>query len=126
MGNQNAKAGTGVPTGELLLQEPPRPIKDGATIQTLKKGDGKTFPQPSQRVLVNYTGYLENGGPKFDSSYDRADPFAFTIGQGQVIQCWDEGVAMMSVGERALLKCPANTAYGVRGSPKVIPPGAGL
>jgi FKBP-type peptidyl-prolyl cis-trans isomerase len=77
-------------------------------------------------VVVHYTGTLTNGGATFDSSRTRGQPFTFTIGTGQVIRCWDIGVARMSVGERAKLHCPAADAYGTRGAGGVIPPNAEL
>ena len=73
-----------------------------------------------------HTGTLADGGKKFDSSRDRGDKFKFTLGVGQVIKCWDEGVAMMSVGERATLKCTSDVGYGARGAGGVIPPNADL
>ena len=75
----------------------------GTTKETMTEGDGKTFCTKGQKVEVHYTGTLADGGKKFDSSRDRGDKFKFTLGVGQVIKCWDEGVAMMSVGERATL-----------------------
>lgn len=88
-----------------------------------KKGDCKTYPKPGQKVTVHYTGYLGVvGGAKFDSSRDRKEPFEFKIGQGQVIRGWDEGIAQMSVGERAYLICTHDVAYGAEGSPGGIPP----
>lgn len=78
-----------------------------------------------KRVKVHYTGTLTNG-QKFDSSLDRGRPFEFVLGQGQVIRGWDEGVAGMSVGERAKLTCTADFAYGEDGFPPVIPANATL
>lgn len=72
-------------------------------------------------MTVHYTGTLESGS-KFDSSRDRGQPFVFTIGVGQVIKAWDEGVATMKVGERAVLKAQPSAGYGARGFPPVIPP----
>ena len=65
-------------------------------------------------------GTLTNG-EKFDSSRDRGKPFKFKIGAGQVIKGWDEGVARMSVGQRAKLTCSPDYAYGQRGYPGVYP-----
>lgn len=65
-------------------------------------------------------------GSKFDSSRDRGQPFSFTLGAGQVIKGWDEGVAQMSKGQVAKLTCPSDYAYGPRGIPGVIPPNATL
>ncbi|HEY9629339.1 MAG TPA: FKBP-type peptidyl-prolyl cis-trans isomerase [Coleofasciculaceae cyanobacterium] len=86
-------------------------------------GTGAT-PQTGQTVTVNYTGILLNGA-KFDSSRDRNQPFSFPIGQGRVIQGWDEGLSTMKVGSRRQLIIPANLAYGSSGS-GVIPGNATL
>jgi peptidylprolyl isomerase len=90
-----------------------------------------TGPQPKagQSVQVHYTGWLDQSGKKgakFDSSRDRGQPFSFTIGQGQVIQGWDEGVASMKVGGKRTLVIPASLGYGARGAGGVIPPNATL
>lgn len=86
---------------------------------------GVTFPKNGQTVVVHYTGTLDNG-TKFDSSRDRGQPFKFKIGKGEVIRGWDEGVAQLSVGQRAKLICSPDFAYGPRGHPGVIPPNATL
>ena len=91
----------------------------------IKEGDGKTFPQKGDRVLVHYTGTLLDG-KKFDSSYDRNSPFKFTLGVGQVIKCWDISVARLSLGEKIKVICPYDLAYGERGAGGVIPPKADL
>lgn len=65
-------------------------------------------------------------GKKFDSSRDRGKPFQFTLGGGEVIKGWDEGVAQMTKGEKSLLTCTPDYAYGPRGYPPVIPPNATL
>ena len=76
-----------------------------------QSGDGET-PVQGKKVTVHYTGYLtEDGvtrGKKFDSSLDRNKPFVFTIGVGQVIKGWDEGVAKMKVGSKSTLIIPPN------------------
>jgi FKBP-type peptidyl-prolyl cis-trans isomerase FkpA len=77
-------------------------------------------------VSVQYTGTLLDG-TKFDSSYDHGGaPFKFTLGQGQVIKGWDEGVVGMKVGGKRRLRIPSDLAYGPRGQPPTIPPGAAL
>nr|CAC38784.1 putative FK506-binding protein [Suberites domuncula] len=97
----------------------------GVDIEEITPGDGTTFPKTGQTVVVHYTGTLTNG-KKFDSSRDRGKPFKFKIGKGQVIRGWDEGVAKMSVGQRAKLTCSSDYAYGEKGHPGVIPPNATL
>lgn len=88
---------------------------------------------PGKLVVVHYTGWLyENGGSnggrgkKFDSSRDRAEPFDFPLGAGQVIQGWDEGVAGMKVGGKRTLIIPPQAGYGDNGAGADIPPGATL
>jgi FKBP-type peptidyl-prolyl cis-trans isomerase len=77
-------------------------------------------------VHVQYTGTLMNG-KKFDSSYDHGgDPFKFTIGKGEVIKGWDQGVVGMKVGGKRKLRIPADLGYGANGSPPNIPGNAGL
>ena len=85
-----------------------------------------------QTAVVHYTGWLydpraaETKGTKFDSSRDRGEPFRFTIGAGQVIRGWEEGVQGMRVGSQRRLVIPSDLAYGDRGAGGVIPPGATL
>jgi len=82
-------------------------------------------PQKGQQVVVHYTGWLLNGA-KFDSSLDRGEPFPFTIGTGQVISGWDEGVISMKVGGKRQLVIPPNLGYGAQGAGGVIPANATL
>jgi FKBP-type peptidyl-prolyl cis-trans isomerase len=96
----------------------------GLKIVVLKEGTGAT-PKPGQTVSVHYTGTLKDG-KKFDSSRDRGEPFEFPLGQGAVIKGWDEGIALMKVGERAELIIPGDLGYGAMGSPPDIPPDAEL
>jgi peptidylprolyl isomerase len=92
--------------------------------------EGKGAPaQPGQTVTVHYTGWLYvdgKKGAKFDSSRDRGEPFAFTLGKGDVIKGWDEGVANMRVGGKRTLIIPAALGYGASGAGGVIPPNAAL
>jgi peptidylprolyl isomerase len=86
-------------------------------------------PKTGQTCVMHYTGWLfENKakGKKFDSSLDRGQPFEFPIGQGRVIQGWDEGVATMKVGGKRTLVIPPSIGYGTRGAGGVIPPNATL
>ena len=96
----------------------------GLQYVVIAEGDGAS-PQAGQRVFVHYVGTLEDG-TKFDSSRDRGRPFDFTIGRGQVIKGWDEGVGDMKVGDRRKLIIPPDLGYGARGAGGVIPPNATL
>jgi FKBP-type peptidyl-prolyl cis-trans isomerase FkpA len=85
-----------------------------------------------QRVKVHYTGWLydptaaNSRGKKFDSSKDRGQPFSFSLGAGEVIRGWDEGVQGMQVGGTRVLTIPPELGYGARGAGGVIPPNAKL
>jgi len=94
--------------------------------ETLKSGDGKTFPKKGDNLSMHYKGTLADGGTKFDSSYDRNTPFDFAIGRGDVIKGWDEGVMEMSLGEKAILHITSDYGYGSEGAGGVIPPNADL
>ncbi len=78
------------------------------------------------QVSVNYVGVLLSDGSEFDASWNRGQTFTFTLGAGQVIEGWDEGVAGMKVGGRRELVIPPDMGYGANGSPPVIPPNATL
>ena len=96
----------------------------GLRYQDVSLGSG-TVASAGKTVSVHYTGWLPNG-EKFDSSRDRNQPFGFTLGAGQVIAGWDEGVAGMKVGGRRKLVIPPDLGYGTAGAPPDIPPGATL
>jgi FKBP-type peptidyl-prolyl cis-trans isomerase len=99
--------------------------ESGLKYETLKEGKGAEAKK-KQTVSVHYTGTLTDG-KKFDSSRDRGEPFAFVLGDGEVIKGWDEGVAGMRVGERRKLTIPPSLGYGARGTPGgPIPPNATL
>lgn len=124
----------GLATG-LLVAAPQLQAKDksmttasGLKIEDTKEGTGAS-PKTGQTCVMHYTGWLyENGqrGRKFDSSVDRNEPFAFSIGVGQVIKGWDEGVSTMKVGGKRTLIIPPEMGYGARGAGGVIPPNATL
>jgi len=96
----------------------------GLQYEEIVVGEGAT-PQAGQRVKVHYTGWLTNG-TKFDSSVDRGQPFQFTLGRGQVIKGWDEGLSTMKVGGKRKLTIPPELGYGARGAGGVIPPNSTL
>jgi FKBP-type peptidyl-prolyl cis-trans isomerase len=95
----------------------------------LKMDDIKVGTGPEavsgKTITVNYLGTLPDG-KKFDSSYDRKEPFTFVLGAGQVIKGWDQGFAGMKVGGKRKLTIPPEMGYGSRGAGGVIPPNATL
>mmetsp|Transcript_56603 Transcript_56603/g.66156 ORF Transcript_56603/g.66156 Transcript_56603/m.66156 type:complete len:109 (+) Transcript_56603:85-411(+) len=97
----------------------------GVTKETTSPGNG-TFPKSGDKLSMHYIGTLASNGQKFDASRDRGRPFSFTIGVGQVIKGWDEGVMQMSVGEKATLHITSDYGYGRAGAGGVIPPNADL
>ena len=115
--------------GKQLTQEKSNSQNEVTTESGLKyvdlvSGDGSS-PNSGDKVVVHYTGTLADG-TKFDSSLDRGTPFEFTIGVGQVIRGWDEGVMSMKIGGKRKLIIPSDLGYGDRGAGKLIPPGATL
>lgn len=87
-------------------------------------GEGEEAKE-GNRVTVNYLGTLTDG-TKFDSSYDRDEPFSFSLGAGEVIKGWDIGVSGMKVGGKRKLTIPSDLAYGESGAGSAIPPNATL
>ena len=98
--------------------------ESGLRYQILQPGEGKKA-QKNDLVSVHYKGQLADG-TVFDSSYKRNDPIEFTLGVGQVIAGWDEGIALLHVGEKARFVIPSTLAYGSQGAGGVIPPNANL
>ena len=103
-------------------------LPGGTTARDVRPGTGAQAV-PGRRVAVQYTGWLYTDGGRgrqFDSSRDRGEPFVFTLGAGEVIAGWDEGVAGMKAGGRRTLIIPPAAGYGDRGAGTDIPPGATL
>lgn len=98
--------------------------ESGLRYQIIQKGSGANA-QKGQTVSVHYKGQLTDG-TVFDSSYKRNQPIEFSLGTGQVIPGWDEGVALLQVGDKARFVIPSHLAYGSRGAGGVIPPNANL
>lgn len=82
--------------------------------------------RPGHMVTVHYVGVAHSSGTEFDASWNRAEPFSFALGGGQVIEGWDRGVAGMRVGGRRKLVIPPQLGYGNRGAGGVIKPGETL
>lgn len=98
--------------------------ESGLRYKLIQKGNG-TKAGKGKKVSVHYTGSLDNG-MVFDSSYKRKQPIDFTLGIGQVIEGWDEGIALLQVGDKARFVIPSHLAYGSRGAGGIIPPDATL
>lgn len=98
--------------------------ESGLRYQIIQKGDG-VQAEKGKSISVHYKGQLTDG-TVFDSSYQRKQPIDFTVGTGQVIKGWDEGLQLMKVGDKARLVIPSQLAYGSQGAGGVIPPNATL
>ncbi len=121
--SSNPKPAPQLNNNPLLLITPTPPMSQ-LKIEDLKIGTGPAV-KSGDTVIINYVGTLENG-TKFDSSYDRHQPFETQIGVGQVIEGWDKGVIGMQVGGKRRLTIPPEMAYGAQGAGNLIPPNATL
>ena len=101
--------------------EPPKAL----VAQDLIVGKGKAA-KSGDKVAVQYVGVLHENGKEFDSSWKRGEPFEVTLGQGAVIQGWDQGLVGIKEGGRRRLIIPSELAYGEQGSPPTIPANAAL
>jgi len=98
--------------------------ESGLRYKMIQKGDGKKA-ENGKTVSVHYSGQLEDG-KVFDSSYSRKKPIEFPLGRGNVIEGWDEGIALLQVGDKARFVIPSHLGYGSSGAGGVIPPDATL
>jgi peptidylprolyl isomerase len=103
------------------VEKPDGDIPFALGIEDLVVGDGEEATK-GRKVRVHYVGVAFSTGEEFDASWNRGDPFVFTLGRGQVIQGWDAGVEGMHVGGRRKLTIPSAMAYGARGAGGVIKP----
>lgn len=104
------------------LSEGYNETESGLRYKIIQEGSGKKATKGSV-VSVHYKGQLDNG-QVFDSSYTRKQPIDFTLGIGQVISGWDEGIQLLKIGDKARFVIPSNLAYGSQGAGGVIPPNA--
>jgi peptidylprolyl isomerase len=97
------------------------PAPDDLLIEEIVVGEGEGA-KPGQTAVVHYVGVGVSSGEEFDASWNRGDPFDFSLGAGHVIKGWDQGVVGMRVGGRRRLVIPAHLGYGERGAGGVIAP----
>lgn len=100
------------PTLSIPKTSPPSKL----SVTTLIKGDGPVVAK-GQELVVQYLGQIWASGKEFDSSWQRDEPTAFTVGAGQLIQAWDDGLVGVPVGSRVLIVAPPDSAYGASGQP---------
>jgi len=110
----------------LLVSAQQSPPKELEIETTHTPSDCTAKAQKGDAIKVHYTGKLFSNGNKFDSSHDRGQPLPLTLGVGQVIKGWDEGLVGMCVGEKRTLTIPSDKAYGTRGFRSVIPANSAL
>jgi peptidylprolyl isomerase len=96
-------------------------MAERVSMDKIIEGDGKTIPRKGNIVTVDYIGFTKDGR-RFDATRDRGKPFRFRVGCGEVIKGWDQGVVLMSRGERSRMTVPPSLAYGSKGFPGLIGP----
>lgn len=113
-------------SAEAPAKKPKVTVPGGPPPKKLEEKDlvegGGAEAKPGDAVTVQYVGVGYESGEEFDASWDRGEPFTFSLGAGEVIKGWDQGVAGMKVGGRRELTIPPNMAYGPAGSPPAIGP----
>jgi peptidylprolyl isomerase len=117
---------TGETTSAAKKTKPEVPVPKGAppkklVVKEIEEGSGEEA-KSGDEVTVQYVGVDYKNGKEFDSSWSRNEPFTFTLGAGQVIPGWEQGVEGMKVGGRRELIIPPELAYGEAGSPPAIGP----
>jgi peptidylprolyl isomerase len=103
----------------------PATLPESLVITTLVEGTGEAA-KVGDTISVHYVGVLSADGTEFDNSYDRGEPFSFVLGQGSVIEGWDQGLVGAQVGSRIQLDIPAELAYGAEQKGSVIGPNSPL
>ena len=131
--HRTGKSAVALSIGFLLLAvvvyaQNERTTPSGLKIVEVKTQADPLVAQAGDFVGVHYTGKLQDGGKKFDSSFDHpgAEPIWFKLGAGNVIKGWDEGIVGMKIGDKRQLVIPPTLAYGDKGAGGVIPPNATL
>jgi peptidylprolyl isomerase len=104
---------------------PDSPAPTELEITDITVGDGPVATEGTT-VVAHYVGVAHSSGEEFDASYNRGEPLSFTLGVGQVIAGWDQGIQGMRVGGRRQLIIPPDLAYGDRGAGAAIRPGETL
>ncbi|KAI8852620.1 FK506-binding protein 2B precursor [Chytridium lagenaria] len=107
------------------VKEAPKSLQIGVK-KRIPAEECKRKSASGDKLSMHYTGTLFSNGEKFDSSLDRNQPFEFTLGAGQVIKGWDQGLLDMCIGEKRKLTIPPHLGYGDRGAGGSIPGGATL
>ncbi|KAI9009586.1 hypothetical protein BC832DRAFT_375859 [Gaertneriomyces semiglobifer] len=116
-----AMATAGCAESDKSNRAPPTQLQIGVK-KRIPEAECKMKSQRGDQLSMHYVGTLYSNGKQFDSSVDRGQPFDFTLGQGQVIKGWDQGLMGMCIGEKRRLVIPPHMAYGERGAGGSIPP----